>query len=481
MGPTRSVARAGDRASARISNGMNSASSIPTPFLESSRSLTQAELIVATSYSSGAKPGRRFDGDAAAAEAAAMSAPGGHYFPSLPFGFDGSVANSPGAVVPVSYNMPAASPPSPQPFEMSSPGAESSTMPLDDPSPFPLYVPGMPPAGYGVVPAQFEQPMQGPAFAGPAPGYAGPPPAEESAWARRRAARGKPRWSVGAESLFLTEGSNPKGPALIQQVSNDAVLLSASQLDGSRGVGSRFTVGRQHSERLGYEFVYSGLYGATQSASFFSDNNLALAGPIALASLDFYQADNMTVNYDTTFHNYESNFVVTPDTGLGSFVIGARFLYWKERFDLQSTDSDQFTSDYVVNATNRMYGGQVGWNGIVDTAWGDTIVKLRGGIFGTHASQGQTLMDLNNTFDLRPATGGFDNRTSYLGECSIIQSFNPAECVDLRIGYTMMWIQGLTRAPEQVDLTDNFDSGTAIYSDSSVFMHGFSLGATFSW
>ena len=45
----------------------------------------------------------------------------------------------------------------------------------------------------------------------------------------------------------------------------------------------------------------------------------------------------------------------------------------------------------------------------------------------------------------------------------------------------MMWIEGLTRAPEQVDLSDNFDSGTAIYSDGSIFLHGLSLGATFSW
>ena len=474
------VARADELTESSVSSGTNYQSSIPVPFLEASRSLTPADLVAAKLNTSGAATGRKFDGDAVAAEAAAMSVRSGHYFPSLPQAFDGGSANLTGAVVPVSYNTRAASPQSPQPFEMSSPGTVSSTMALDDASPFPLYVPGMPPPGYGVVPAQFEQPMPGPGMAGPMPVFAGPP-GDESTFAGRRAARGKARWSIGAESLFLTEGGNPKGPALIQQVSNDAILLSASQLDGSRGVGSRFTVGRQHSERLGYEFVYSGLYSAKQSAAQFLQNDLALAGPIALASFDFYQADNMTVTYDTTFHNFESNFVVTSDAGIGSFVIGGRFIYWKERFDLQSTDSDQFTSDYVVNAMNRLYGGQIGWNGAVNTALGDTLVKLRGGIFGSHSSQGQSLYDLGNTFDLRPATGGFDNRTSYLGECSIIQCFNPAECVDLRIGYTMMWIQGLTRAPEQVDLTDNFDSGSAIHSDGSVFMHGFSLGATFSW
>lgn len=354
-------------------------------------------------------------------------------------------------------------------------------MALDDPSPFPLYVPGMPPPGYGVVPAQFEQSIPGPALAGSADAFGPVPEAGASRFAIRRAARPKARWSIGAESLFLTEGGKPAGPALIQQVSNDAILLYAPQLTAMQGVGSRFTVGRQHSERLGYEFVYSGLYSAKQSASVHADNDLALAGPIALASLDFFQSDDMTVIYDTTFHSFESNFIVTPDLGIGSFLIGSRFIYWKERFDLRSSDSDQFTSDYVVNAMNRMYGAQIGWNGAVTTALGDTLLKLRGGLFGTHASQGQSLYDLDNTFDLRPATGGFDNRTSYLGECSVVQCFNPAAGVDLRVGYTMMWIEGLTRAPEQVDLSDNFDSGTAIHSDGSIFLHGFSLGATFSW
>ena len=354
-------------------------------------------------------------------------------------------------------------------------------MALDDASPFPLYVPGMPPPGYGVMPAQFEQSIPGPAFAGPADAVAPPLGVGGSQFAIRRAARPQARWSVGVESLFFTEGSKPAGPALIQQVSNDAILLYAPQLTASQGVGSRLTIGRQHSERLGYEFTYSGLYSAKQSASEYASNDLALAGPVALATLDFYQADNMTVNYDMTFHSFESSLVVTPDLGVGSFLIGSRFIYWKERFDLRSSDSDQFTSDYVVNAMNRLYGGQVGWNGAVTTALGDTLLKLRGGIFGTHASQGQTLYDLDNTFDLRPATGGFDNRVSYLGECSVVQSFNPTEGVDLRVGYTMMWIEGLTRAPEQVDLSDNFDSGSAIHSDGSIFLHGFSLGATFSW
>lgn len=476
------VARADELADLPISSGANYQSSIPGPFLEASRPLTQADLIAASSSTSGAASDRRFTGDAAAAEAAAMSVSGGHYFPSLPFGFDGGSASFEGAVVPTSYNMPSASPPpSPQQFEMSSPGTVSSTMALDDPSPFPLYVPGMTPPGYGVVPAQFEQSIPGPALAGPADAFGPAPEAGASRFAIRRAARPKARWSIGAESLFLTEGSKPAGPALIQQVSNDAILLYAPQLTAMQGVGSRFTVGRQHSERLGYEFVYSGLYSAKQSASVHADNDLALAGPIALASLDFFQSDDMTVIYDTTFHSFESNFIVTPDLGIGSFLIGSRFIYWKERFDLRSSDSDQFTSDYVVNAMNRMYGAQIGWNGAVTTALGDTLLKLRGGLFGTHASQGQSLYDLDNTFDLRPATGGFDNRTSYLGECSVVQCFNPAAGVDLRVGYTMMWIEGLTRTPEQVDLTDNFDSGTAIHSDGSIFLHGFSLGATFSW
>jgi len=363
-------------------------------------------------------------------------------------------------------------------------GYRVSNMPFDDTSAFPLYHPGLAPPRYPGEQVQFQQPAPNP-FAPDA--YGGIP---MGAFQQRRAElveerqeSVRPAWVASAEAVFLTESSTLPGGALVQNVTTQAVLLSTPQITDSWGMGPRLTLTRNRSRNVAFDIGYLGIYNWDRNAQTMSDNNLQLAGPIALATVDFFGADVMAVKYRTNITSLESNLILTPDwiMPVGNFVVGGRYIYWRETFDIAATDSDAGTSDYEIRATNRMYGTQVGWNGDIDSPLGGALlIKLRGGIFANHSSQGQSIRDFDNTFELRN-TGASSNRVSYLGETSIVQTYNPMRGVDVRIGYTLMWINGLTRAPDQVDLSDTFNSGTAVIDTGHVFMHGFNLTVAYGW
>jgi hypothetical protein len=44
-----------------------------------------------------------------------------------------------------------------------------------------------------------------------------------------------------------------------------------------------------------------------------------------------------------------------------------------------------------------------------------------------------------------------------------------------------MWINGLTRAPDQVDMSDTATSGSALIDSGHIFMHGFNLTVAYGW
>jgi len=385
------------------------------------------------------------------------------------------------------YSMPAAppgafapGPVAPEPRLLAQPPSSNyfPSLPPETEVAFPPYVPGQGPPSYPGMQTSFQPPPSGPLFA-EADAFSGVP---TSSAAPPRLGLRRPRgraWVFSAESIFLTEGSKPTGPALISRVDTEAVLVSAPDLTGTWGAGSRMGATR-YGERLGFQFNYFGLYNWNRQFSQFDTNNLRLAGDIALASVDFFGADLMTVNYRSNLHNFEFNALTTPDVGYGSFVVGSRFLYLTEQMAIISTDFDSDTSNYKINATNRLYGTHIGWDGGLDSAAGQTQLRLRGGVFMSHASQGQTIYDFGDTFPLRQA-GATDNGTSYLGEASLVQCFSPMDGTDIRIGYTLLWIDNIARASTQADMTDTVDSGNTINSDGSIFLHGFSIGAAVSF
>jgi len=359
------------------------------------------------------------------------------------------------------------------------------TMPADFGAGAPLYT-GSPysgsPAGYPGSPASYQQPLESSIPEPPAPFSVAPPPVTAARPRLRRLLRpSAPGWGAAVEFLMLTDGRRTEGPVLVRQVGTGTPHIASADLKGTHGVGERVTLTRFRSERTEFEFSYFGIYDWKRDAATTSNNSLELAGVVSLATFDYFDADMMTVIYRSSLNNLEFNWL----QGLMAaesrkWVLGLRYLNWDEALHIQSLDLDSGTSDFRVDSSNDLLGFQAGVNQAVNTGLGETMVKLRGGLFHNMASQDTLIMDIDNLFSLRDV-GASDSNLATMGEVGISHTFSPTDSVQFRFGYNMMWFEGLARAPRQVDLTDDAASSTRIYMDGSAFLHGASAGVGFRW
>jgi hypothetical protein len=329
--------------------------------------------------------------------------------------------------------------------------------------------------------ASYQQPLVSSIPEPPAPYAAGPGPVmAETPTLRQRLRPGPPGWGASFEFMMLTDGHRPQGPVLVRNTATQAPLVSSRDLFGTYGLGGRTSLTRVRSDITEFEVAYTGIYDWTRDDWALGDNNLELAGAVALASFDFFDADRMTVQYQTNLHSVEINWLQMYVADTRKWVFGFRYLNWSDALSIQSYDRDSGTSDMRIDASNDLLGLQAGVNQSVEWGLGETLFKLRAGIFQNFASQDTLINDLDNTFPLRDV-GASDSDTAALGELNMSHSFNPTSNTELRIGYNLIWIHGLARAPSQVDLTDNAASSTQIFLHDAAFLHGANAGFSVRW
>jgi len=330
--------------------------------------------------------------------------------------------------------------------------------------------------------ASYQQPFQSSIPEPPSPYSAAPSPGMvDSPTLRQRLRPGAPGWGAALDFMMLTDGHRSIGPVLVRQGGLlGPPLISSGDLKGTYGLGARTTLTRIRSEITEFEVSYFGIYDWTRDATTHGNNNLTLAGPVALATFDYFNADTMTVYYETNLHNLEANWLQMFVGETRKWVVGFRYLNFEETLGIQSFDADSGTSDMRVDASNDLLGFQAGVNQSIEWGLGLTMLKLRGGLLHNMASQDTLINDLNNTFVLRDV-GASDSDLATLGELGISHTFSPTDSIDFRLGYNMIWIEGLARASTQVDLSDNGASSTAIFMDGSAFLHGASAGLSMRW
>ena len=313
----------------------------------------------------------------------------------------------------------------------------------------------------------------------PASAYVPPP----SRWSLRREARianREFRWGFAAEFLMLTEGSRPTGPPIVTDDTSGAVEIGPQSFPRNTGLGTRMTLSRYRSTNTEFQIGYFGIYDWDHTVVVQDENNLSLAGDIALATTDFLGADSMTANLSTQIQNFEANVAQSIFSGTRKWIVGFRYINFMDRLSVRAVDSDTGTSDLYVRSTNNLFGGQFGVDQDIASLVGLTTLKLRGGMFGNLTSSNTFLADFDNSFELRnvnPQAGSF----STIGETGISHTLQPLDNMSITIGYNLLWITGLARGTSQVDLTDAFDSSTVVNDGGSIFLHGASAGIDFRW
>ena len=156
------------------------------------------------------------------------------------------------------------------------------------------------------------------------------------------------------------------------------------------------------------------------------------------------------------------------------------YLSLNEQFNLRAIDSDSGASDYHIHARNSLFGGQLGAR--VERRWRCIDWELTGkaGVFGNVGHQGTWMGDFDNTVILRDSATTRNN-VAFVGDLNWTVSFRLNDVWTIRGGYTVMWVEGLALATDQLDFTDTVTSGTAVRNGGGVFLHGANVGLEARW
>jgi hypothetical protein len=303
----------------------------------------------------------------------------------------------------------------------------------------------------------------------------------------------------GVDFLLLNRDNRTLNQPVVLDYDSDsaAVVLTTRDFQFDYEAGAKATIGYRLGDRFAVEVVYQSLFDTQSAHTVTGDNNLAIPGDLGLVSYDFFGADIMRLTYASKFHSVEANLVklrecnaCVEDCSGGctktrhwwrDWFAGFRYVYLVEQFDIRSTDFQEGTGVYNVRTRNDLLGAQLG------TRWGWARGRLgceltgKAGVFGNTASQRQYVIDSPPEFPLRPATGDNGGRVSFVGEIGAMVRYEFTNHWALRGGYNLMWIEGVALAPDQLDFTNEPDSGSRLVADGGVLFHGANVGIEARW
>lgn len=283
-------------------------------------------------------------------------------------------------------------------------------------------------------------------------------------------------WVVQADALALYRTSGGSRPLVAASDSGQSVLRT-SDLDLGFELGPRLLLGHRTGSDHDWELSYFGLHEWTASAVAEDANNLDIPGTLLGVAQDFTAADRFAIVYAARLHNAEANLVRDWDTW--SALVGVRYLRLDEKLTLTASDSDSGTSDYTVDSTSDLIGGQLGLRtGRLRDRWG-WDATLKAGLAGSVLSQDQTLFDSNNTFVLRDASARAGS-AAFLSDFQIAGFYELNDVWALRGGYCMMYVAGVALAPDQLDFDNLAESGQHV-ARGDLLYHGASLGLEARW
>jgi hypothetical protein len=267
---------------------------------------------------------------------------------------------------------------------------------------------------------------------------------------------------------------------LVQDTDTLATVFNSNQFSFDFTSGARAHINLMGPSGIQYQAVYMKLATLVSNADVVGDNNLQIPFPLAGDTVDYFGANEMLFHYTSQIQGGEIN-VIYP---FGNFQLlgGYRYLAIDESLRLTSIDIvDGGTSDYTVDCFNQMHGGQIGilgqWElfGLINF---DFDAKF--GIFGDIVNQHQVLRDFNNTVVLRD-TSGHESSVAYVTELGLVGVVPLGASFSVRCGYNVFFIDRVALAPDQLDFTDNADSGTTAHQKGDIIVQGVVLGIDAKW
>lgn len=249
------------------------------------------------------------------------------------------------------------------------------------------------------------------------------------------------------------------------------VVLSTRDLSSPFQVGPKFLIGRTFGESsYQVEFAYFSLNDWDDSVAVrdTSSNALGYEGNLFSPFTGFGNPPNRFVDYCNFVYIREFSYLdsmevnlrrllpMPPDRLTTSFLVGFRYLGVREQFDYYSESEVPPVQDLPPNGVahsvntrtvNELYGLQIGglFEFYCEHQWWVNF-EMKAAICQNAARQQTTLA--GNLFPPQPETVWYrsENSTAFIGELALTLVCRPANWLAARIGYQVMWVDGLALA-----------------------------------
>jgi hypothetical protein len=324
------------------------------------------------------------------------------------------------------------------------------------------------------------------------------------------------------EALFLQEHPRFLNQPLLVDDITGTVLQTTSDLGSVNDPAVTATFGLRLCGGRAVEFTYFGLFRNGTSTAFANPDpaNIVMTFPTGPQGNVFLNMDGVQTSYSSYLNSFEVNFPCCcgccsqdscgcDDCGCDKSACGqaacgtagdrcgqgklccrsiewfAGFRYMELGNDLdlaaQSFSPNTETGDYSVHTVNRLFGGQIG--GRIRGTVNRFGLELTGkaGIYDNDATESQTVIDFPN-FPLRPTTTAQSNYAAFEGELNLSGIYRLSNAWSVKAGYSVIWIEGLALAPDQLDF--NFStspSGNQLSAAGGLFLHGANVGLEARW
>jgi hypothetical protein len=296
-----------------------------------------------------------------------------------------------------------------------------------------------------------------------------------------------PRWyDVHAEWLFWKRDFDES-----LSFSSAGILgpdaLNANQLDLSEESGFRVTGAYLLGVATSMEFTYfgalnwaSGAQASSPDGALFSVFSDFGSNPLnGFPETDFGTLHQIALSseLDNGEINVRHRWVSANCLVHSSMLAGAR--YFRLREDLiYATQTDLGAMNYKVKTDNDLVGAQVGGDLFFSISPRLKVgAEVEGGLYGTSSSQRTNMVSTNS-----PALREYnhDNDVAFLGEAGVIALFRATSQLTLRVGYQVLYVDGVALAVDNFNTTSPFTARNSFLDTSGdVFYHGSTLG--FEW
>ena len=286
------------------------------------------------------------------------------------------------------------------------------------------------------------------------------------------------------------------------------IVLSTDDLDMEFADGFRATYSFLVGPSTGLELGYFGTHEWDSAAAVTGANDLFSAfsafGTIIFGAVQGFPqtADAATahsISYESELHNAELNLRrrwVSANCLLhGSYLAGLRYTRLNETFSHNTLVADGGFLDYDLSTQNDAIGFQLGTDLFVCVSPRFKAgLEVEAGVYGNNARSLANVrtLEVDDNPPFTPTSGHPINNeaisetdVAFIGEANAIAIFRVTPRLTIRGGYTVMFLDGMALASENLNVDQspfgNVNRAATLSTDGELFYHGANAGITWTW